>query len=764
MSSASSAVLPAVDVTLSTVIAGLKEQSQKLTAAQVKFEKDQKAAADTITQYMKKVTDPTNVDVNKKLEDFKIAAKAFRESGTGMTNAAKEIALKIGEHAKEAETIASKAPETAASNSAASSDTSPKAPPSPRGQTAVDSNDAARKASEKSLQEALEKISELEKKEISTAAAHQEEAVKHKSQIEAMTYAYNQYVDKLHATEESYEAKVAELKENLKASEVKVKELQVSLDALKVSESKLVSDRDGLRRDKAELIQRLSYADRSRDNEFKAFEHAVREHEREIHQWQTKYADALGSTERLRLEKQALEARVADEHLREHIRVLQKENNALREDRIKAIHESAKEPVALSHLTQVLQENIAALERENKFLNERNKLLHDEVGEREKHVSDALQKVVDEKRKAQSAAEAFERQIRLLEFDRVMNAVQTTSATTAPQQERSCQSPPVETWDKASQVADIGRRELEREVLGLRAELSDLEEQRVRDEEDRNRLRSDLEDRLIQQMKASELQISDFQKEVKIRSFKLTKLQGTLDSVKQQLAHTQAALAAARAAPPATDDSKLKALEKRIVALQLENEDVASRNKMLKREMVQRQDEADQKVRVSHDRTVFRAVGETKLEALAGGVNDSGDLGNTPSPNSSALRNRRISEMESIDAGLLELHKTSIALDAEASRITIDFEASQKACEDRVSYLESSVVFWRSPKSVGQQGPNGESRTAMLNTTQKELAAKQQELRASNDGIQKAFLNIARQREQILRETTSLMKRRAELE
>jgi hypothetical protein len=129
-----------------------------------------------------------------------------------------------------------------------------------------------------------------------------------------------------------------------------------------------------------------------------------------------------------------------------------------------------------------------------------------------------------------------------------------------------------------------------------------------------------------------------------------------------------------------------------------------------------------------------------------------------------AARRQYLAELEAIDHGLLELHQKSIALDTQDAAAIEEFESSQKALQERLSYLETSAVFWRSAKSSGHLGPNGESRATMAEMCQKELAAKQSEFQHATDAMQKSFLVTTQKREQILRLTTSLMKKRAELD
>jgi hypothetical protein len=126
---------------------------------------------------------------------------------------------------------------------------------------------------------------------------------------------------------------------------------------------------------RAELRLKVQLADKKSERDFVAFENALKNGERDVDEWQRKYSDAMAQVSRLQRELDRLAeggGKLSElQLLKAQLIAAEKENTALRQDKIRLLEEAAvkaagtmREPTIAIQMTASLKETVALLHHE----------------------------------------------------------------------------------------------------------------------------------------------------------------------------------------------------------------------------------------------------------------------------------------------------------------------------------------------------------------------------------------------------------------
>ncbi|CUG70060.1 Hypothetical protein, putative [Bodo saltans] len=638
---------------------------------------------------MKRGAAPDSTTAEQKIDDFKRAAAEFNTSGKAVIKKLKELSQAVDTTSQQLKEVSASGLSSDGTSSAQPSTSSPKSTGAPSSLPPEDDEREAWKVKEQQLMneltEAKQKCSKAEsdlaaaaakksdssehtaalqqekEKSAALAASHEEQkreltkahqtaldeanqrqvgitserdqllntSNQLRSQIQQMENAFRNMQETSYRERDSLNRAVRSLQDDLaikeKEKEEIRREVQQQIELLTAARK----DEEAALLAKSGVEQRLEFAEKKREGDFLAFEQATRDHERDIHEWQGKYSAAMMHVSRLKEEHAQLQQRLVDDHLREHIRVLQGENNQLREERVKLLQSSAKDPNAFRILTTALQDSIDSLNRDKQILadqitsllatvDQKSAFLHDEETRHAVQLA-AVQRQNQELEQRVRRFEAQEASLkrRLVPDDMIQALIDSHKRSTAKKassrgrseeqgsdegddddnvneadaevssRERSATpivERVVETWERSVQVDDVDRMHLERELVRLRADNQELADDVARLQQSDQKQRIDMQDKLIQQMKGFENQVDTLERETKLRAFKVAKLQQSNEALEESTRGLQRELEVAQRARALAEHNH-QDVSKMYLSLEMENNSLDAKVRILRREI-----------------------------------------------------------------------------------------------------------------------------------------------------------------------------------
>lgn len=790
-----------------TIAAALARHKVLVNNITLDVETSSKKAVGFIDKHMRRGADSNATPPEQRIDDFKRAAAEFNSSSKSTIKRLKELALGLDatllEHStSQQQQQAAAAPPTAlpaaATSSAAESSLELESAKSKvlELEGTVATLKTQIEASNAQLQQERADFSRQSAAAASALAAKSNDVDTLTAELEQLRRQFTQVDNAFRSAQQTFfnerdamQQCVQQVKSELRDKDSEIERHIADVTRRQDAINSMLKDQEDEVLQRKILEERLAFAEKKRECDFLAFEHAVRDHEKELCEWQRKYADVTSQVSRLRQDKENLQSRVVDEQLREHIRVLQRENNVLREEKVKLLHSEARDPMALKILTSTLQETVAALEREKGFIADQNADLVKQLDAKDKELYDMELRFADQRAELRREADELDRRLRFFESKAaeanlavfrdpeadVDQEMQNAMAEHLPVEQATVA---VETWERSVQVDDTGRVVLEREVIRLATQVEELTEdlERLRDKDQKSR--SDLQEKLLAQMRSFEAQVEALEKETKVRAFKLSKAQQQTEQLEGTVLDLQKQLSDARNAEGQWD-YKLHEAEKANLNLGLENEELRTKIKVLRKEIEELHQQAAEE-------TAARAVNfesgrqqQLHVRSASSGVTAENHLSSTASQsaappamnnsNNAAAKSSRLEAVRKLDDLLLDLHHQSIHIDNDEHQTTSDADVKRAKRQERMAYIEAARPFWekaaRQPVQQQQQqrGPNGESPLNMIRGLDAEIETLRNEELAAEAALQKFYSSVAKKRDQLHQATTKIIEKRNQL-
>jgi hypothetical protein len=547
---------------------------------------------------------------------------------------------------------------------------------------------------------------------------------------------------------------VTTLKAALDERDAKIKELISKSDRLEAEATLAAQSAKDFKLEKDTLSAQLKVAETCRANEFKAFERAIHVHETENIGFEKKIVDLQTQIETLKTEKEAMRARLVDDHLREHIRILQEENNKLREDRIQSNHARSNEKIQGGDLSAMLAAQLKELGQERQYYEKRVEGLSQQLAATEKSLFDATVSLETERSDHAAKMATLERKLMLLQLSPEKVKAHVAEA-------KSVMEAPIVTRHVSVQATDNERKELVSQVTLLEARVTELTENLDLTERHGREQRAELERKMILEAEESAAVITSLQHQLKVAKYKLEKAQKERDASASAAARSESALSHASIhADDALSAERKQKLEKRAVEAALEAEGLRVKVRTLQRDLAEQRQYYEQKLEEARDGADAGSQYRTPSDVNHG----------SPSPLPTKSNRNGVSEAEArarkqleIDDKLLKLHEESIKLNEKESAIEAKRIASENQLKDRLRWLESGVQFWQSPQGASQFGPEGETSEMMITKLSRDISGIQTQLKQLEDGMLRFFKEIGDRRTKIFETSTQLLKERAAL-
>lgn len=549
---------------------------------------------------------------------------------------------------------------------------------------------------------------------------------------------------------------VTTLKAALDERDAKIKELISKSDRLEAEATLAAQSAKDFKLERDTFSAQLKVAETCRANEFKAFERAIHVHETENIGFEKKIVDLQTLIETLKTEKEAMRARLVDDHLREHIRILQEENNKLREERIQSNHARSTEKIQGGDLSAILAAQLKELGQERQYYEKRVEGLSQQLAATEKSLFDATVSLETERSDHAAKMATLERKLMLLQLS--PEKVKTHMA-----EAKSVMEAPIVTRHVSVQATDNERKELASQVSLLEAKVTELTENLDLTERHSREQRAELERKMILEAEESAAVITSLQHQLKVAKYKLEKAQKERDASASAAARSESALSHATSvhADDALSVERKQKLEKRAVEAALEAEGLRVKVRTLQRDLAEQRQFYEQKLEEVRDGADAGSQHRTQSEPNYG----------SPSPVPTTKSNRNgVPEAEArarkqleIDDKLLKLHEESIKLNERESAIEAKRVASENQLKDRLRWLESGIQFWQSPQGAGQFGPEGETSEMMIGKLSRDISGIETQLKQLEDGMLRFFKEIGDRRTKIFEASTQLLKERAAL-
>lgn len=743
----------------------------EFSAAIADFDGKVKAAAQIVDPYMSKKASPMPVDTVKKLEDFKKSVLEFNNACKVFSKRAKEITTTmtdqktlLAQKVEDAKLAAGEDPEVLKQQLAATSEKLASA--------TVD------------LSSANDRVQELttERDAIQAAAEKQreDEVAQWREKLRAAELNFTEQRAALDAelgetrlALQIESAALAELREKLRAAEAAAAQASVQRDEAVAEAAEC--------RKKADFVStKLEVTEKTRASEFRAYEQATQAHEKDLGEWERRCSDLRRQLEAAKGEREGMRSRLADEHLREHIRALQVENNQLREERVANLHSRASQNAAMA-VESPLRTQLTAAEKEARFLQGEITALRDRLFEREKESFELAQRLEVETARGRAtsdelAQKLFMAQMTIEQLSRGEDAGVAKSGGENSTSRRRASSDEMSQRSVGSQCEDRGRLELEREVLMLRGRLRDAEEDLASAQQRADEQRAYLEEKLLHAVRDYETQVGELRTQLKVVAYKNSRLAAELQNAESTLQSPAMDLLAAE--NEARLDEWRRGVEKRAVAAEMDAQSLQLRVASLRRENEQLREHYEAQLqRLTDD---FNAsIGRTQTPR--GGSVAAGSRGVSIAPASSMSHQQQqqqqypvdplevplrspsfIDKLHHIDEALLRIHSECVALDEKERRVGEQKEASLKKIADRMRYLQAAELFW-SRDGRAQSGPNGESADEMLALTAREVEDLARQRAQVDSGAVLFYKELGEARARLQESSNALIKQRSEL-
>ena len=734
---------------LEAKVSDAKKAADAMTGGLTTFEQDTKAAYALAEKYLQPKKGGMPDDTVKKVDDLKKSVSSFDTATKAMIAVSKDIASKLN---------AQKALLESELENAKMGDDE-ETPAGMKKKIDAMKVEITRLVEEKDETERMlhEQMTQIQEE----CNAEKEELVKKytetvdglQAQVDDLTDQKEILTQKLTVEQEA----VASLKATLTERDEKIAHLTERNDSLEAEATIATQSAKDYKAERDVLAAQLKVAETCRANEFKAFERAIQSHEDETIGWEKKLAEAHRAVETMRAEKEAMRARLVDDHLREHIRVLQEENNNLREERIRDNHQRASEKAKDSDFSAVLAGQLREINQERTYFEQKIDVLTRELSAKEKALFDVSMTLETERSASQGKLEALQRQIQRLQLapDQLEKEIAEAKAI--------ANKPPV-TRAVSTQASDSDRKNWENELIVLRAHYAELQDRLEVTERSAQEQRRELENKLLAEAEDYTSQTNMLTNQLKAAKYKISKLQRELSESSER---GESPSAASIIMMDERANERKQRLEKQAVEASLEAEGLRVRVRTLQRELLEQREYFERRI----EELQYGSDGDRAppLEVHSNGNQSPQPQQASQSSNSQGRSSslpaaeRRAAKQADIDEQLLQLHEVSIKLDEKERNVEARREASEKQIKDRQKWVEDALYFWRRPPGNTQRGPEGESPEDMIKKLSVERKQLEEQLKQVEEGMLRFYKEIGERRQKVFAQSTELLKERAEL-